>query len=53
MRLQSTYPNVRTLRQVLDEGWLDEAELAVPALRPAELADVLLQLDPIVALRYE
>src|SRR5438067_13148958 len=45
MRLQPTYIDVRQLRHQLDAGDLNAVEEAVLPLHPAELADVLLQLD--------
>jgi magnesium transporter len=53
MRLQPTYLDVRRLRRWLADGNLQEAESAVIALSPTELADVLLQLDALELARLQ
>ncbi len=53
MRLQPTYLDVRRLRRWLADGNLSEAEVAVRALSPTELADVLLQLDALELARLQ
>jgi hypothetical protein len=53
MRLQPTYVDVRRLRQLLDDGRVQEADTAVITLGPAELADVLLQLDALELARLQ
>jgi len=53
MRLQPVYVDVRSLRQMLADGRLHDAEVAVSMLSPAVLADVLLQLEPIDLARLQ